>query len=209
MEANHLRAGKKGLTQPNMPINTYLRGCGSQGGADRDDWTRGLHTPGFSSEFKLSLRKPGPGGISVAGLGACLTNHRYLGEIDKEKIGAWGIPILRIGCKWGENERAMSGDIALLAAPMLASASVREMSVIQSLTPPGRGIPEMGTTSMSRDPKTSFFTPDNQAHDVNNLSVSDGACITSSSYMNPSPTSMALTARACHYGIPKVNKGEL
>ena len=36
----------------------------------------------------------------------------------------------------------------------------------------------------------------NQAHDVNNLFVTDGACMASSSNQNPSITYMALTARA-------------
>jgi hypothetical protein len=35
------------------------------------------------------------------------------------------------------------------------------------------------------------------------------SCIMSSSCMNPSLTSMALTARACQYAVPKMKKGEL
>jgi choline dehydrogenase-like flavoprotein len=49
----------------------------------------------------------------------------------------------------------------------------------------------------------------NQAHDVRNLFVSDGACMTSSSCVNPSLTYMALTARACDYAVSKMKKGEL
>ncbi len=187
----------------------FLRGYGYQGGADRDDWTRGLTAPGFGADFKNSLRNPGPWRMGMGGFGECLPAHSNFVEIDKERLDAWGIPTLKINCEWGENERAMSRDIALQAAEMLATAGAREISVSQSITPPGRGIHEMGTARMGRDPKTSVLNANNQAHDVHNLFVSDGACMTSSSCVNPSLTYMALTARACDYAVSKMKKGEL
>jgi choline dehydrogenase-like flavoprotein len=187
----------------------FLRGYGYQGGADREDWTRGLTAPGFGADFKLSLRKPGPWRMGMGGFGECLPAHSNSVEIDKERVDAWGIPTLKISCEWGENERAMSRDIALQAAEMLAASGAREISVYQSITPPGRSIHEMGTARMGRDPKTSVLNANNQAHDVRNLFLSDGACMTSSSCVNPSLTYMALTARACDYAVSKMKKGEL
>ncbi len=187
----------------------FLRGYGYQGGSGRDDWTRGLTAAGFGPDLKLSLRQPGPWRLGIGGFGECLPYHSNFVEIDKERVDAWGIPALKIGCEWGENERAMSRDIALQAAEMLAAAGAREISVTQSLTPPGRGIHEMGTARMGRDPKSSVLNGNNQAHDVSNLFVSDGACMTSSSCVNPSLTYMALTARACDYAVSKMKKGEL
>jgi glucoside 3-dehydrogenase (cytochrome c) catalytic subunit len=187
----------------------FLRGYGYQGGADRDDWTRGLTSAGFGPDFKHSLRKPGPWRMGMGGFGECLPAHSNFVEIDKERVDAWGVPTLKINCEWGENERAMSRDIALQAAEMLAASGAREISVYQSITPPGRGIHEMGTARMGRDPKTSVLNANNQAHDVRNLFVSDGACMTSSSCVNPSLTYMALTARACDYAVSKMKKGEL
>ncbi len=187
----------------------FVRGYGYQGGADREDWTRVLSAPGFGADFKSSLRKPGPWRMGMGGFGECLPAHRNFVEIDKERVDAWGIPTLKISCEWGENERAMSRDIALQAAEMLAASGAREISVYQSITPPGRGIHEMGTARMGRDPKTSVLNANNQAHDVRNLFVSDGACMTSSSCVNPSLTYMALTARACDYAVSKMKKGEL
>jgi choline dehydrogenase-like flavoprotein len=49
----------------------------------------------------------------------------------------------------------------------------------------------------------------NQAWDVPNLFVTDGACMTSSGNQNPSLTYMALTARACHYAVDQMRRGEL
>ena len=187
----------------------FLRGYGYQGGADREDWTRGLTAAGFGADFKNSLRKPGPWRMGMGGFGECLPAHSNLVEIDKERVDAWGIPTLKISCEWGENERVMSRDIALQAAEMLAASGAGEITVYQSITPPGRGIHEMGTARMGRDPKTSVLNANNQAHDVRNLFVSDGACMTSSSCVNPSLTYMALTARACDYAVSKMKKGEL
>jgi choline dehydrogenase-like flavoprotein len=70
-------------------------------------------------------------------------------------------------------------------------------------------IHEMGTARMGRDPKTSVLNAHNQAHDANNLFVTDGACMTSSSCVNPSLTYMALTARACDYAVSQMKRGEI
>jgi len=74
---------------------------------------------------------------------------------------------------------------------------------------PGLGIHEMGTARMGRDPKTSVLNAYNQAHDVPNLFVTDGACMASSACQNPSITYMALTARACDYAVAELKRGNL
>jgi choline dehydrogenase-like flavoprotein len=67
----------------------------------------------------------------------------------------------------------------------------------------------MGTARMGHDPKTSVLNANNQAHDIKNLFVTDGACMVSSSCVNPSLTYMALTARACDFAVTSMKKGEL
>ena len=52
---------------------------------------------------------------------------------------------------------------------------------------------------MGRDPATSVLNAHNQAHDVPNLFITDGACMTSSGSVNPSLTYMALSARAANH----------
>ena len=64
---------------------------------------------------------------------------------------------------------------------------------------PGIGIHEMGTARMGRDPKTSVLNGFNQAHEVQNLFITDGSAMTSSGCQNPSLTYMALTARASNH----------
>ncbi len=54
---------------------------------------------------------------------------------------------------------------------------------------------------MGRDPKTSVLNGWNQVHAVKNVFVTDGACMTSASCVNPSLTYMALTARAADFAV--------
>jgi choline dehydrogenase-like flavoprotein len=92
---------------------------------------------------------------------------------------------------------------------MLNAAGARNIETFIEDNAPGLTIHEMGTARMGRDPKTSVLNAHNQAHDVKNLFVTDGACMTSSACVNPSLTYMALTARACDYAVGLLKRGEL
>jgi len=187
----------------------FIRGYGYQGSGNRDGWSRGASMAGFGVDFKNSLRRPGPWRMGIHGFGECLPNHENWVEIDQEKVDAWGVPTLKIHCWWGPNELAMHKDIAVQAAEMLAAAGAKSITVQQEISTPGLGIHEMGTARMGRDPKTSVLNAYNQTHDIKNLFLPDGACMVSSSCVNPSLTYMALTARACDYAVSQMKKNEL
>jgi choline dehydrogenase-like flavoprotein len=187
----------------------FLRGYGFQGGASRENWGRGSDIPGFGAEFKRSLSRPGPWMMSFYGFGECLPNHDNFAEIDKEKVDAWGIPVLKIHAAWSKNERALLKDMSITAAEMLSAAGAKDIEPFVEDNAPGLTIHEMGTARMGRDPKTSVLNEHNQAHDAKNLFVTDGACMASSACVNPSLTYMALTARACNYAVDQLKRGEL
>jgi len=187
----------------------FLRGYGFQGGAHRVGWERGVKQAGFGPSFKKTLSQPGPWAFVFYGFGECLPNPSNYIELDKEKVDAWGIPTLKIHCAWRENELALRKDMAVSAAEMLEAVGGKDIRPIQLDDPPGLTIHEMGTARMGRDPKTSVLNAFNQAHDVKNLFVTDGAAMASSSCVNPSLTYMALTARACDYAVSQMKKGEL
>lgn len=187
----------------------FLRGYGYQGGAVREDWRRGFDLSGFGADFKHALKAPGRWLMSFHGFGECLPNRDNYVELDKEKVDAWGIPVLKIHCRFRENEQAMLQDMATAAAEMLAAAGARDIEPYVEDNPPGLTIHEMGTARMGRDPKMSVLNAYNQAHDVKNLFVTDGACMTSSGNQNPSLTYMALTARACNYAVEQMKRGAL
>ncbi len=187
----------------------FIRGFGFQGGAHREGWARGVAQTGFGAEFKKSISRPGPWRFSFGGFGECLPNHNNFVEIDRDKVDAWGIPTLKIHCSWSANELALRKDMAISAAEMLAAVGGKEIEPIEGDDPPGFTIHEMGTARMGRDPKTSVLNSFNQAHDIKNLFITDGAAMVSSSCVNPSLTYMALTARACDYAVRQMKRGEL
>ena len=187
----------------------FLRGYGFQGGGWRREWDRGATMAGFGADFKRTLSQPGPWMFDFYGFGECLPNRDNYVELDKEKADAWGVPALRIRCQWRDNERAILKDMSITAAEMLSAAGAHDIEPFIEDNAPGLTIHEMGTARMGRDPKTSVLNQHNQAHDLKNLFLTDGACMTSSSCVNPSLTYMALTARACDYAVAMMKRGEL
>jgi choline dehydrogenase-like flavoprotein len=187
----------------------FVRGYGYQGGGSREGWSRGMSMPGIGVDFKNALKKPGEWHLGLGGFGECLPNHNNYVEIDKEKLDAWGIPTLKIHCDWSENELNMSKDIGIQAAEMLAAAGATEIYAYQKITAPGLAIHEMGTARMGKDAKTSVLNEHNQAYDAKNLFLPDGACMVSSSCVNPSLTYMALTARACDFAVGAMKRNEI
>ncbi len=187
----------------------FLRGYGFQGGAGRDGWGRGAWLPGFGKELKQALRTPGPWHFTFYGFGECLPRPSNYVELDPQKVDAWGIPALRIHCRWSDNEKKLLHDMSVTGAEMLEAAGAKDISPFVDDNPPGLTIHEMGTARMGRDPKTSVLNAHNQCWDAPNVFVADGACMASTACQNPSITYMALTARAAAHAVDLIKRREL
>jgi choline dehydrogenase-like flavoprotein len=147
--------------------------------------------------------------MGLGGWAECLPrsdNYCTLHPTLKDK---WGVPALHIQCTFGPNERELLKDMQVTAAEILEAAGARDIRTFNEELEPGLCIHEMGTARMGRDPKTSVLNGWNQAHDVPNVFVTDGACMTSSGNQNPSITYMALTARACDHAVAELKSGEI
>ncbi len=92
---------------------------------------------------------------------------------------------------------------------MLEASGVKDVRKSDTGYNFGRGIHEMGTARMGRDPKTSVLNGHNQVWDAKNVFVTDGACMTSAAAVNPSLTYMALTARAANFAVDELKRGNL
>jgi choline dehydrogenase-like flavoprotein len=108
-----------------------------------------------------------------------------------------------------DNEAKMRADMAATSAEMMTAAGACNVVLSEQAGIPGISIHEMGGARMGRSAKTSVLNAFNQTHDIPNLFVSDGACMTSSGNQNPSLTYMALTARACHHAVELLRKREI
>jgi choline dehydrogenase-like flavoprotein len=129
--------------------------------------------------------------------------------LDPHKKDKWGLPILRIAFRYHSNETAMRKDILTSAEEMLDKAGFTNIHPYNHEAPPGSAIHEMGTARMGKDPRTSVLNGNNQLHDAKNVFITDGSCMTSSAWQNPSLTYMALTARACDFAVSELKKGNL
>ena len=187
----------------------FLRGYGYQGRASRDGWQRGVREAGIGVELKSRLRSPGAWRYGMTGFGEMLPRHDNFLTLDETTTDAWGLPALRIECTLGENETAMRRDMMEAGVEMLEAAGCTDVTASDNNYRPGEGIHEMGTARMGRDPNTSVLNANNQLHDVPNVFVTDGACMTSSGCQNPSLTYMALTARAANFAVEARRRGEL
>ncbi|HEU4472135.1 MAG TPA: GMC family oxidoreductase [Flavisolibacter sp.] len=184
----------------------YLRGFGYQGGAGREGWSREIAEMSIGADYKDALCEPGNWSMGMTGFGEMLPYHENKVTLDKNKKDKWGLPVLSIDCEIKENEKKMRIDMANDAKEMLEAAGLRNVRSFESDYAPGMGIHEMGTARMGRDPKTSVLNEWNQVWDARNVFVTDGACMTSASCVNPSLTYMALTARACDHAVKELKK---
>jgi len=188
----------------------YIRGFGIQGKGARAEWRDiGASAPGFGKKFKDQLLSPGPWGMWMGGWGETLPYFDNKISIDRNNRDPWGLPMVKIDFEYRDNEKAMSKDILESVKEMFATAGFKDINAYSYLQPGGTAVHEMGTVRMGRDPKTSVLNAWNQLHDVPNVLVTDGSCMTSSGSANPSLTYMALTARACSHVVEELKKGNL
>jgi choline dehydrogenase-like flavoprotein len=187
----------------------YVRGFGYQGGAGRG---RGVEVAEFTigADLKNALSVPSDNwGIGVMGFGEMLPYHENKISLNKNVKDKWGLPVLDMDVEIKDNEKKMRIDMMNDAAEMLEAAGVKNVNTYDYGYEVGMGIHEMGTARMGRDAKTSVLNAQNQVWDAPNVFVTDGACMTSASCVNPSLTYMAMTARAADFAAAEMKKGNL
>ncbi len=187
----------------------YLRGFGYQGSATREGWDRDVAEIGIGLPLKEALSEPGGWKVGMTAFGEMLPSHENRVSLDRSKTDKWGMPVLSFDCEIGPNEMRMRKDMANDAAEMLEAAGVKDVKSEDRGYAPGQAIHEMGTARMGHSPKSSVLNKHNQVWDAPNVFVTDGACMASTSCVNPSLTYMALTARAAAFAVEALKKGDV
>ena len=169
-----------------------------------------------SDSPSISLFRPSTGidlaAFGLHGQGEMLPRFENAVSLHPTRKDKWGMPLLHIDASHCDNDRKMREDMADTAANILEYLGVKDVRKTIATAeeyPPGLAIHEMGTARMGRDPKTSVLNGFNQAHDVPNLFVTDGASMASGAWQNPSLTFMALTARASAYVVDEMKAGRI
>lgn len=191
------------------PDADFIRGYGFQCGSIRLDYRFNMHQTGIGATYKETLRKPGPWAFSMEGFAEFLPHWDNKVTLDETRRDAFGMPLVRIAIRESENDIRMRADMKKQADRILKAAGAVVTLLDDEKPAPINAIHEMGTVRMGRDPKTSALNGWNQAHDVPNLFVTDGAAMASSAYVNPSLTYMAFTARAADHAAALWKRGEL
>jgi choline dehydrogenase-like flavoprotein len=127
--------------------------------------------------------------------------------LDHSQLDLYGIGQVKVNFEWSKNEIKAAIDAKAQANDILKAAGAVAVIPGEEDALPGAAIHEMGGARMGHDPKTSVLNKWNQSHDVPNLFVTDGAAMSSSAWINPSLTYMALTARACDYAVSQWRDG--
>jgi len=189
----------------------FIRGYGIEGAVQRKMLPATVdRLPGFGPEFKRLVRENQdavPFWMSCFGEMLPRADNRV--TIDNNTKDAFGIPVPKIECSYGDNEIKMGRDMVDSMREMAEAAGFHVETERTALGTPGLCSHEVGTARMGNDPRTSVLNRFNQSWDVKNLFVVDGSCYVSSGVQNPTLTMMALTARACSYIIDQYRCGNL
>lgn len=184
----------------------YIRGFGYEGGGGTNfNW----HAAGLGEAYKRGLKEPVTT-VGIAGFGECLPRWENYVEIDPSVTDTFGIPVLRIHMRYGENEKAMIEDMRDSAAEMMEAAgakNIRPFAFPDRV--PGYAVHEVGIARMGADPKKSVLNEFEQSHDIPNLFVMDGAAFTSTACQNPTLTIMTLAARSCDHLMGEMKRGNI
>jgi choline dehydrogenase-like flavoprotein len=170
---------------------------------------------GYGASLKDDYRRFYGAYIGMGGRGEAVAREDNYCEIDPEKVDKFGIPVLRFHYKWSDYERLQAKHmhetfeqiIHELGGIPLGPKPTAEQDY--GLNLPGEIIHEVGTIRMGDDSNKSALNKWQQAHDVKNLFVVDGAPFVSQGDKNCTWTILALSMRASRYIVDQRKAGKL
>ena len=151
--------------------------------------------------MKHGMRKYAPWKFHIGAFGECLPYRDNTVSLHADKVDRFGVPLMRFGVRFRENELRMMADARAQGEAMPKRAGLSNVTSSEAEHVPGDAIHEMGGARMGTDPRSSVLNGWSQAHDASNLYVTDGAQMASVSCVNPSLTFMALTVRAADHAV--------
>jgi choline dehydrogenase-like flavoprotein len=192
----------------------YLRGFGAQfwntgapsGGA------HGLSSriPGFGADLKAAIKRRHPAWFEIHPYGEVLpyaSNRITVGDAGNDR---YGVPLIRIDYRIGENERKMTEHMCDMAEELVKAAGGVMVDYQRGqLDRMGSAIHEHGTCRMGDDPRRSALNGFNQMREVRNLFVVDGSAFPTATEKNPTLTILALSWRATDYLVEQMKRGAL
>ena len=189
----------------------FIRGyCLSATGGCQEFPQHARTTKGYGGGFKKQVRRGYPAAARIwLSAGEMLARKENRVEIDPTRADAWGIPVLKVVCTHGENERALYADAVETMKEWFTAAGGEIVSAGGGLGVPGGLIHEVGTCRMGANAKTSVVDPFCRMHDIPNVFVFGGGPFVSSGVHHPTLTMMALTVRGCDHLADQFRRGDV
>ena len=168
----------------------------------------------YGTKFKEDARRYYGSHIGFASRGEMIPNENCYADLDPEVKDKFGIPVLRFHWKWSEHElnqtvHAKKTFTAMIEAMGGTIHGDKNFTGEHSIERPGYIIHEVGGAITGADAKKSVCNSWNQAWDVKNLFLCDGAPFASNADKNPTLTIMALAWRTCDRIVEEARKGNL
>jgi choline dehydrogenase-like flavoprotein len=160
----------------------------------------------YGAELEKKLQEYHGSAFHMTMMGEVLGRYENHVRINKDKVDAWGIPVLHVETKYTDNEYNMAKDAVEVGSAVAEAAGFEVLSKNVVPNPPGYSIHEVGTCRMGDDRKHSVLNKWCQSHDHKNLFVVDGASFTSAGWQNPTMTILALSMRASQYLASQISK---
>jgi choline dehydrogenase-like flavoprotein len=179
-------------------IKGYCVHINSGGGANPNFF------PLYGEELQKKLDSYAGSCVSGGIFGERVAHYENHVRIDKNVTDKWGVPVLHIEARDGENEANLRKDAADTIDEMFHEAGWETICKTDKVNPPGYSIHEVGTCRMGDDPKTSVLNKWCQSHDVKNLFVVDGASFVTCGWQNPTMTILALSMRASEHAADQM-----
>lgn len=166
----------------------------------------------YGKRFKEEARRYYGSTLGFAGRGEMIPNDDCYCEIDPSGAkDRYGIPTLKFHWKWSEHEINQARHMQMTFQDIIESmggrvTSRRHEDGKDAIAKPGEIIHEVGGAMMGDDARKSVVNSYCQAHEVDNLFVTDGACFVSNADKNPTLSIMAIAWRSADYLIDQLNK---
>jgi choline dehydrogenase-like flavoprotein len=175
-----------------------------------EDLSRGS----YGTKFKEDARRYFGSFVYFAARGEMIPNEHCYMDLDPKVRDKWGIPVARFHWKWSDHElnQAVHAKKTFKALIEEMGGTVRDSTDFRpekSIQNPGYIIHEVGGAIIGDDPRKSVCNQWNQAWDVKNLFLCDGAPFASNADKNPTLTIMALSWRAADHIVDEAKKGNL
>jgi choline dehydrogenase-like flavoprotein len=178
---------------------------------DSLEWVTG---GSYGLSFRQDARRYYGSFVTLQGLGEMIPNEDCFCDLDPQVKDRWGIPVIRFHWKWSAQEMRQAAHMQQTFASVVSAMGGRvqgrlEPDETKILALGGCTSHEVGGARMGADAGTSVTNRWNQAHDVPNLFVVDGAAFATSSDKNPTLTIMALAWRAADRIAAEMKRGNL